>query len=251
VYAFGRRIPRLVQTGISLQMQVPGVRRLFSERHAAVEPVCGADIWHQIAEIVRQRNKTLSCEWLHFSSQWDKQRSSFLALNVMRDPELFLTIESEENRSLSPSMPGTSYRVPLCRHSFVHAGWSVREDLVPLEPSRRQSRSALASRLGERGVGATARRLPSLRRRILLASVERPCSYCHQGEVSSRCRIRWRVTRSCDILAVPPQFLPTGRAKLASSKSETLLGRRGNGLHYVCWRAVNTSTRCRNAPRAS
>jgi glycosyltransferase involved in cell wall biosynthesis/thiamine kinase-like enzyme len=127
VYAFGRRMPRLVQTGISLQMQVPGVRRLFSERRAAVEPVCGAHIWQQIADIVRQRNKTLSGEWLHFSSQWDKQRSSFLALNLKRDPELFLTIESLENRSLSPSMPASSYKVPLCRHAFVYAGWSVRE----------------------------------------------------------------------------------------------------------------------------
>ena len=139
VYAFGRRIPRLVQTGISLQMRIPGVRRLFSERHEAVEPVCGAHIWQQIAEVVRQRNKTLSGEWLHFSSQWNKQRSSFLALNVTRDPELFLTIESLDNRSLSPSMPGTSYRVPLCRHSFVYAGWSVRE-FEPLPQFHRPAR---------------------------------------------------------------------------------------------------------------
>jgi hypothetical protein len=127
VYAFGRRIPRLVQAGISLQMQVPGVRRLISERHAQVDAVCGEEAWRAIAESVRKRNANLSGEWLHFSSQWHKQRSHFLGLNAAREPELFLTIEPVDNRSLGPLLPAPSFRVPACRHSFTYEGWSVRE----------------------------------------------------------------------------------------------------------------------------
>ena len=139
VYAFGRRIPRLVQRAVSLQMRLPAVRRLISERHAQVEPVCGADVWQAIEKRVLERNPTLSGEWLHFSSQWDKQRSSFLGLNAQREPELFLTIESIDNRSRGPVSQTASFRVPACRHSFTYAGWSVRE-FEPLPQFHRPAR---------------------------------------------------------------------------------------------------------------
>ena len=139
VYAFGRRIPRLVQAGISLQMRLPVLRRLFSERHPQVEPVCGAEVWQEIAAHVRLRNPVLSGEWLHFSSQWDKQRSSFLGLNAARKPELFLTIESLDNPSLGALLPTSSFRVPVCRHSFSHGDWSVRE-FEPLPQFHRPAR---------------------------------------------------------------------------------------------------------------
>jgi len=139
VYAFGRRIPRLVQTAISLQMRVPGVRRLVLERHEPVEPVCGTDTWRTIADAVRQRNTALSGEWLHFSSQWDKQRSSFVGLNTAGEPELFLTIEPLDNRSRGPWLPASSYRVPTCRYSFCHGKWSVRE-FEPLPQFHRPAR---------------------------------------------------------------------------------------------------------------
>jgi glycosyltransferase involved in cell wall biosynthesis/thiamine kinase-like enzyme len=139
IYAFGRRIPRVIQTGISLQMQLPGLRRLITERHAHVDPVCGSDVWHAIAEMVQRRNSALSGEWLHFSSQWDKQRSSFVGLNADGEPEIFLTIESLENRSRGPLIPAASYRVPACRHSFFYENWSVRE-FEPLPRFHRPAR---------------------------------------------------------------------------------------------------------------
>jgi glycosyltransferase involved in cell wall biosynthesis/thiamine kinase-like enzyme len=158
VYAFGRRIPRVVQTGIALQMRLPGIRRLISERRAHVEPVCGADVWHTIAETVRQRHSALSGEWLHFSSQWDKQRSSFVGLNAEGEPELFLTIESLDYRSRSPLLAASSYRVPACLYSFCYGSWSVRE-LEPLpqfhrpaewDPERIRQVAADVSRVLER-----------------------------------------------------------------------------------------------------
>lgn len=139
MYAFGRRIPRFVQVGISLQMHLPGVRWLVSERRERIEPVCGADVWQTIAETVQQRNRALSGEWLHFSSQWDKQRSSFLGLDAGGEPELFLTIESLDSRSREPMLPASSYRVPVCRYSIRHGSWSVRE-FEPLPQFHRPAR---------------------------------------------------------------------------------------------------------------
>ena len=139
VYAFGRRIPRLMQRGISLQMRVPGLRRLLIERMAPVEPVCGADVWRGIVRIVRHRHPTLSGEWLHFSSQWEKQRSSFVGLNTSGEAEVFLTIEPRETVSRGASVAAASYRVPACRHAFATNGWSVRE-FEPLPRFHRPAR---------------------------------------------------------------------------------------------------------------
>jgi hypothetical protein len=140
-YAFGRRLSRFAQTSIALQTRLPGLRHLVSQRQPRVEPVCGRQVWQEIAEMVRHRNRDLSGEWLHFSSQWEKQRSSFLGLTVEGQPGLFLTIERLENRPRVPASSTSSYRVPTCRHSFRYGGWSVRE-LEPLptfhQPARWQ-----------------------------------------------------------------------------------------------------------------
>jgi hypothetical protein len=139
VYAFGRRLPRLVQTSISFQVRVPGLRRLVSQRQPRVEPVCGRQVWQEIAEMVRRRNSGLSGEWLHFSSQWDKQRSSFVGLNVEGEPELFLTIEALDHRPRGRLLSTSSYRVPACRHAFRYGGWSVHE-FEPLPRFHRPAR---------------------------------------------------------------------------------------------------------------
>ena len=139
VYAFGRRLPRLVQSAIAFHVRVPVLRRLFSQRQAAVEPVCGRQVWREIARMVRQRNGTLGGEWLHFSSQWEKQRSSFVGLNADGEPELFLTIERLGNQSRGPAGTASSFRVPVCRHSFRYGEWSVRE-FEPLPRFHRPAR---------------------------------------------------------------------------------------------------------------
>jgi thiamine kinase-like enzyme len=139
VYAFGRRLPRLLQRAIALQVRVPGLRRLMTQRQPRVEPVCGRQVWQEIQEVVRRRNTALSGEWLHFSSQWDKQRSSFLGLSVEGSPELFLTIEKHDGHARALSRSAGSYRVPSCRRSFHYEGWSVRE-FEPLPQFHRPAR---------------------------------------------------------------------------------------------------------------
>ena len=138
VYAFGRRLPRLLQRSIALQVRIPGIRRLVSQRQSRVEPVCGRQVWQEIQDVMRRRNTALSGEWLHFSSQWDKQRSSFLGLSVEGAPELFLTIERVD-RQPRASRSTPSYRVPDCRYSFRYLGWSVRE-FEPLPQCHRPAR---------------------------------------------------------------------------------------------------------------
>ena len=139
VYAFGRRLPPMVQTLIALHVRVPGLRNLLSQRQPRVEPVCGREVWQEIAEMVLRRNDRLSGEWLQFSSQWDKQRSSFVGLNVAGDAELFLTIEAVDNRPRGPLLSVQSFRVPACRRSFRHGRWSVHE-FEPLPPFHRPAR---------------------------------------------------------------------------------------------------------------
>ena len=64
---------------------------------------------------------------------------AFVGLNAAGEPELFLTIESLDNRSRGPLLPASSYRVPACRHSFRYGGWSVRE-FEPLPQFHRPAR---------------------------------------------------------------------------------------------------------------
>ena len=127
VYAFGRRIPRLVQTGIALQVQVPGIRALITERHSQIEPVCGWQAWERIAHRVQERNGGASGEWLHFSSQWEKERSSFVGLNRWGQPEFFLTVQPLAKTPRGPMAPVPSFRIPACTDAFSFEHWSVRQ----------------------------------------------------------------------------------------------------------------------------
>jgi glycosyltransferase involved in cell wall biosynthesis len=132
VYAFGRRIPRIVQTVIALQVRTPGIRRLVAERHHQIEPVCGWEIWDIIADRLQERGIGFSREWLHLHSQWDKPRSSVIALNANGRPEFFVTIEALENRPRSPLVHVPSFRVPACIDAFTIGNWSVRRhELLP------------------------------------------------------------------------------------------------------------------------
>ena len=154
VYAFGRRIPRIVQTGIAVQIRVPGIRRLVAERHPQIEPICGWDIWDAIAERLQHCGGATSREWIHLHSQWDKPRSSVIALSPRGRPEFFLTIESIDNRPRGPLSRVPSFRVPACIDAFSIADWSVRQyQLVPpfhrpvnWDPARIRQVAADASR---------------------------------------------------------------------------------------------------------
>src|SRR6185503_14775542 len=90
VYAFGRQIPRLVQTSVALLVRLPVFRVIVAERRPQIEPVCGPDVWNMIVDRLRQRRRDSSGEWLHFQSQWDKQRSSVIGLSASGQPEFFL-----------------------------------------------------------------------------------------------------------------------------------------------------------------
>jgi hypothetical protein len=140
VYAFGRRLPRLAQTAIAIQVRLPGVRRLLCERKPQVEPICGQAVWRQIAAVVRRRNPGLSGEWVHISSQWEKRRSSFVGLDAHGNPALFLSIAASDTAQRNSLASTTSYRVPACWNSFRHEdGWWVNE-IEPLPRFHRPAR---------------------------------------------------------------------------------------------------------------
>jgi hypothetical protein len=132
VYAFGRRIPRPVQAGIALQMRLPGIRRLFAERHRQVEPVCGWELWDSISDRILQGRSAPFGGWLLIHSQWDKPRSSAIGLNGHAQPEFFLTIEPFGKNPRASLSPVSSFRVPACLDSFRVGDWSVRKsELLP------------------------------------------------------------------------------------------------------------------------
>ena len=132
LYAFGRRIPRFVQSGIALQVQVPGIRRLITERRSRLAPVCGWEVWETIVGRFQRTDSAKSGRWLHFHSQWEKQRSSAISLTAQGQPEFLLTIEPFDTRSRGPLVPVPSFRVPACTTSFRVEDWSVRQfELLP------------------------------------------------------------------------------------------------------------------------
>jgi len=140
VYAFGRRLPRLAQTAIAIQVRLPVVRRLLCERKPQVEPICGRTAWREIAAVVRRRNPGLSGEWVHISSQWEKRRSSFVGLDAQGNPALFLTIAASDTAQRNSLASTTSYRVPAYWNSFRHEdGWWVNE-VEPLPRFHRPAR---------------------------------------------------------------------------------------------------------------
>jgi glycosyltransferase involved in cell wall biosynthesis len=126
VYAFGRKIPRVVQRVAATQAAVPGLRSMVAERHDRPEPVCGWAQWDTILDEVAALSPRPPREWLHFRSQWAKQRSSALALDDSGRPLFFVSIEPRERASVHPKVSGGSFRVPACLESYVRAGWQVR-----------------------------------------------------------------------------------------------------------------------------
>src|SRR4030095_14251154 len=133
VYGFGRRLPRWAQRALALQGRLPILRRLLAEPSPDRTPVCGWITWRAIREEVCRRNAQPSTEWIHFQSQWGKQRSSMLGLDAMGTPCCFVVIEPKETDHFRGRVPSTnSFRVTACVDSFVHESWSVRPyELLP------------------------------------------------------------------------------------------------------------------------
>jgi hypothetical protein len=139
VYAFGRRVPRVVQRGFALQVRLPLVRRLVAQQCERIEPVCGREVWDEVLRRVRERNPNASGDSVLFSSQWDKQRSSLLGLNAQGFPEFFLVVEPFDKVSRAPLCQVSSFRVPACTDSFRIGDWSVRQ-YEPLPRFHRRTR---------------------------------------------------------------------------------------------------------------
>lgn len=138
-YAFGRRLPYAVQASAAALALLPGVRAGLVQRVDEFEPVCGWLTWE---EIISQLHLRMGVRWLYFRSQWEKQRSSALALNGHGTPQLYVWIESANSASFYPAGSATSFHVPESLHSFSHNGWTVRE-LQPLPSFHRPPRGDL------------------------------------------------------------------------------------------------------------
>ncbi len=140
VYGFGRRLPTWIQVAVAWQVRLPGVRRLFAEQRIEEPPVCGWTHWGHIEEELRQRNNLSSLSWVHFRSQWGKERSSMLGLARDGTPRVFVVVEPRARGNVAERLPATqSFRVTTCIDSFCHRNWSVRlyESLPSLhQPAR-------------------------------------------------------------------------------------------------------------------
>ena len=127
VYGFGRRVATWIQLAVAWQVRVPGVRRLFAERKMEEPPVCGWTHWGHIEEELRRRNSLSWLSWVHFRSQWGKERSSMLGLDADGTPHVFVVVEPRDRGNLAERLPATrSFRVTTCLDSFCHESWSVR-----------------------------------------------------------------------------------------------------------------------------
>src|SRR5262245_18521583 len=127
VYGFGRRLPKWTQTALAWHVRVPGVRRLFSERKLQEPPACGWSNWHRIEEEVTRRNKGSALSWVHFRSQWGKERSNMLGLDGDGTPRVFVVVDPQGRPNLIERIRSTrSFRVISCVDSFSHENWSVR-----------------------------------------------------------------------------------------------------------------------------
>jgi glycosyltransferase involved in cell wall biosynthesis len=126
VYAFGRQVPTAVQAAAVAQMAIPGLRSVLAERHDRPDPVCGWDTWDSILHQVRLSRQRVPADWVHFRSQWPKQRTSALALDDTRTPRFLVVVEPGGKASLHPKSSVESFRVPVCLDSFEYDGWHVR-----------------------------------------------------------------------------------------------------------------------------
>lgn len=128
VYGFGRRMPRQVQAALAVQVRLPGLRRLLAEPMARPTPVCGWRIWHDVRGEVRRRNPDLPLEWIDFQSQWSKQRSSMLGLDLAGLPRLFVVVEPQQISELQVHVSSTaSFKVAQCAYTFTIEGWAARQ----------------------------------------------------------------------------------------------------------------------------
>ena len=128
MYGFGRRLPRWTQRALAMQVRLPILRRLLAEPTPNPTPVCGWSTWRAVREEVCRRNAQSSLEWIHFQSQWGKQRSSMLGLDSLGTPCWFVVIEPKERDDFRSRVLSTrSFRITECVDSFVYDVWSVRQ----------------------------------------------------------------------------------------------------------------------------
>jgi glycosyltransferase involved in cell wall biosynthesis len=140
VYGFGRRLATWSQRALAWQVRVPGVRRLIAEQTVEEPPVCGWTHWRHIDEEVRRRIRLSWLSWVHFRSQWGKERSSMLGLDGDGAPRVFVVVEPHNRENLIERLPTTrSFRVATCVDSFCDHRWSVRL-YEPLPPLHRPAR---------------------------------------------------------------------------------------------------------------
>jgi glycosyltransferase involved in cell wall biosynthesis len=132
LYAFGRRLPRFVQLGLSLQVQVPGLRALLAERGELAEPACGWANWQAVLERLQGDTPGVPGDWLHLRSQWGKSRANAIHLDHKGRPDFFLTIEPVSVRAVRPAIEMPSFRAPQRLTSFGVGDWSVcQSELLP------------------------------------------------------------------------------------------------------------------------
>src|SRR5262245_2345532 len=128
VYGFGRRLPHWTQRALAMQVRVPILRRLVAEPTPSHAPVCGWTTWRAVREEVCRRNAQSPLEWIHFQSQWGKQRSSMLGLDRMGTIRWFVVVQPKEADDFRSRVPSTrSFRVTACVDAFIYDAWSVRQ----------------------------------------------------------------------------------------------------------------------------
>ena len=151
VYGFGRRLPRWTQRGLALGVRVPILRRLVAESTLGHVPVCGWTTWRAVRGELCHRNAQSSLDWIHFQSQWGKNRSSMLGLDRRGTIQWFVVVEPKEKDDFRRRVPSTrSFRIAACVDSFVYDAWSVRQ-FEPLPRFHRPARwnSARIRRVAE------------------------------------------------------------------------------------------------------
>ena len=130
VYAFGRRIPRVVQSAIAIQARLPGLRRWSPSVVCALNlraaGTCGTPLRRGFGHVAQYDMAGCICAPME-QAKVEHHRSE-----CQTQPQFFLTIEPFGNRSLGPVLPSAPFRVPACTDSFRMADWSVRQyELLP------------------------------------------------------------------------------------------------------------------------
>ena len=112
VYGFGCCLPRWKQGVLAIQLRVPVLRLMVAERTVQPTPVCGWAVWHKIQSELERRNAKGPLQWIHFQSQWGKDRSNVLGLTRDSD-RLFVVVQPVEKTNVQDRLrPPGSFRVP-------------------------------------------------------------------------------------------------------------------------------------------